>query len=238
MKRFTLMNRLLFSIMAFLACAGLSAQEKPGTFSVVPRVGVTVADLTHFDWAKDVPLVDHQGSLSSRFKAGAVAGAQVDYQVTDVVSASAGVNYALLGTRYPDFMVDNGDGTAEGVADMHMDLHYLQVPLLLNAYVLQGLALKAGVQVGFLLDARMKTDVTPVTIDAETGAKTYGETMDSNAKWEDMKTIDLSIPVGLSYEFEQVVLDARYNLGLTKVCEGFDWRNSYFTFTVGYRFEL
>ena len=48
----------------------------------------------------------------------------------------------------------------------------------------------------------------------------------------------LSIPVGLSYEFEQVVLDARYHLGLTKVSEGFDWRNSAFTFTVGYRFGL
>ncbi len=233
-----MMKRLFLICLTSLLCSLAQAQEKPGTFSIIPRVGVTVADLTNFDWAKGIPLVDHQGSLSSSFKAGAVAGAQVDYQVSDVISASAGVQYALLGTRYADFMVDNGDGTAEGVSDMHVDLHYLQVPLLLNAYVMPGLALKAGVQVGFLLNGKIKDEVTPVTIDAESGAKTYGDIVEVDEKWEDMKTIDLSIPVGLSYEFEQVVLDARYHLGLTKVSEGFDWRNSAFTFTVGYRFGL
>ena len=167
-----MMKRLFLICLTSLLCSLAQAQEKPGTFSIIPRVGVTVADLTNFDWAKGIPLVDHQGSLSSSFKAGAVAGAQVDYQVSDVISASAGVQYALLGTRYADFMVDNGDGTAEGVSDMHVDLHYLQVPLLLNAYVMPGLALKAGVQVGFLLNGKIKDEVTPVTIDAESGAKT------------------------------------------------------------------
>lgn len=32
----------------------------------------------------------------------------------------------------------------------------------------------------------------------------------------DMKKIDFSIPVGLSYEYMNVVVDARYNIGLSR----------------------
>ena len=50
--------------------------------------------------------------------------------------------------------------------------------------------------------------------------------------------VDLTIPVGLSYEFCNVVVDARYNWGLTKVIKEQKVRNSVFQFTVGYKFEL
>lgn len=54
------------------------------------------------------------------------------------------------------------------------------------------------------------------------------------------KTVDFSIPVGLSYEFPTVpiVIDARYNWGLTKVVDGGDSKNSVFQFTLGYKFDL
>lgn len=232
------MKRLLMMVFVASALLGANAQEQPGSFSVTPQVGVTLADLTHFDWAEGIPLIDYTGSLHSRYKAGFLGGAQVEYQVTPVLSASAGLVYSLMGTRYADFMVDNGDGTAMGVSDMHVDLHYLNVPLMLNAYVAQGLALKAGLEVGILLDGRMKSDETSVTIDPENGAKTYGIVTEVNEKWKNMKGVALSLPVGVSYEYERVVLDARYHLGLTKVCEGFDWRNSAFTITVGYKINL
>ena len=232
-----MMKRLFFFCLTTLFCSLAWAQQKPGTISVIPQVGVTVANLTNFNWTEGMKLVDHQGSVSSNYKAGFTGGAQMEYQVTDVLSASVALLYSMQGAKYPDFMVDNEDGTAEGVADLHMDLHYLNVPVMLNAYVLPGLALKAGVQMGFLLDCRVKSEVTPVTIDEE-GAKTYGESEEIDEKWDDLKTFDITIPVGLSYEFENVVLDARYHFGLTKVCEGFDWRNSLFTFTVGYRLNI
>ena len=54
----------------------------------------------------------------------------------------------------------------------------------------------------------------------------------------DAKTVDFSIPVGLSYEYSNVVLDARYNWGLTKTYEGVDSKNSVFQITLGYKFDL
>ena len=55
---------------------------------------------------------------------------------------------------------------------------------------------------------------------------------------DDAKTVDLSIPVGLSYEYSNFVFDARYNFGVTKVADDADSKNSVFQFTLGYKFAL
>ena len=51
-------------------------------------------------------------------------------------------------------------------------------------------------------------------------------------------TFDLSIPVGLSYEYNNFVLDGRYNFGVTNIAKGVNTKNSVFQFTLGYKFEL
>jgi hypothetical protein len=102
-------------------------------------------------------------------------------------------------------------------------LDYINLPILANVYVVKGLAVKVGVQPGFLVDKH-------------------------NSPY-DPKTVDLSIPVGLSYEYDNFVLDARYNWEVTKVSDGMpEWkndkvennnsRNSVFQFTLGYKFNL
>lgn len=92
----------------------------------------------------------------------------------------------------------------------------MNVPVLANVYVVPGLAVKLGVQPGFMVDK---------------------DNMD------DVNTFDLSIPVGLSYEYKNVVLDARYNWGVTKInkhsVDGADDNyNSVFQITLGYKFDL
>ena len=88
---------------------------------------------------------------------------------------------------------------------------YLNIPLTVNYYVVNGLALKAGVQPGFLI-AKDKND--------------------------DAKKFDLSIPVGASYEYQNFVFDARYNIGVTKVADHGDGYNNVIQITVGYKFKL
>ena len=62
-----------------------------------------------------------------------------------------------------------------------------------------------------------------------------------------VKSFDFSIPMGLSYEINGLVFDARYNLGLSKIVGGFkyegvkvqpDDKNSVFQLTIGYKFTL
>ena len=48
----------------------------------------------------------------------------------------------------------------------------------------------------------------------------------------------MSIPVGASYEYKNVVLDARYNIGVTKAFKEGDAKQSAFVVTLGYKFKL
>ena len=54
--------------------------------------------------------------------------------------------------------------------------------------------------------------------------------------------LTFAIPVGVSYEFSNVIIDARYNIGLTQFqnIDGFfeSSKNSVFAFSVAYRLEL
>lgn len=86
---------------------------------------------------------------------------------------------------------------------------YINVPILANYYVVPGLAIKAGIQPGFNVKKPSGVD--------------------------DVKTFNLSVPVGLSYEICNFVIDARYNWGLTKVVKDVNSKHSYFSFTLGYR---
>ena len=68
-------------------------------------------------------------------------------------------------------------------------------------------------------------------------ARALGEQIPSDAKFQ---KFDLSIPVGLSYEYEDFVLDARYNIGTSKLIKSDpdSSKNSVFQLTIGYKFEL
>ena len=92
--------------------------------------------------------------------------------------------------------------------------------------MIPGLAIKAGIQPGFLLSAKYK------------GSELVGNNWVDfdESSTEGLKKLDLSIPVGLSYEFSDFVIDARYNFGVTKIAkEGSDGKNSVIMLTVGYK---
>ena len=102
--------------------------------------------------------------------------------------------------------------------------YYFNFPVTANYYVAPGLAVKAGIALNLLSTAK---------IDG------YDEYEFGRAKLEvkDMyKSTFFSIPVGVSYEFNDFVFDARYNFGLGKVAEESDGSFNALTFTVGYKF--
>ena len=104
-------------------------------------------------------------------------------------------------------------------SDAKYNLDYINIPILANYYVAKGFAVKAGIQPAFKVKSEAKEDGVSVDL-------------------EGFKSFDFSIPVGLSYEVSDFVIDARYNWGISKVLEGFDSKNTVFQFTVGYKFAL
>lgn len=214
------------------------AQNEVGRFSIIPRLGVSVANLSNNDLYY-LNAVGAEDKLESRSKAGLNVGVDVEYQVSEQASVSAGVFYSMQGACYPDFKeMGASDKQFVGNSNNRTDLQYINVPLMANLYVSKGLAMKLGVQPGFLLDAQYKYETRDITV-KDDNTKEYGnkQTMKEDIA---IKSFDLSIPVGISYEYMNVILDARYNIGLTKIYENdfYKSRNNVFTVTVGYRFAL
>ena len=144
-------------------------------------------------------------------------GGELEYALKERLSIAAGINFDMLGYGIED---------TEGIKDWHTSLNYLAVPAVVNFYVWKGLALKAGLQPALLLSAKESYKVN--------GDK-HSTTVTS-----DCNKFDLSIPIGVSFEFSRVVIDARYLLGLTKVNKEGDksYRNSVILITTGYKFKL
>ena len=54
-----------------------------------------------------------------------------------------------------------------------------------------------------------------------------------------LRTFALSLPVGISYEYEHVVLDARYHVGLTNTFKGnASRRSNVLEVAIAYKFDL
>lgn len=102
------------------------------------------------------------------------------------------------------------------------DLSYVNVPIVLKYYLIQGLNLQAGPQFGFIVDDNVYINNfggSPTDLDTE-------------------KT-DVSGVVGVGYDFPLGIrFDARYNFGLTDVSkvEGAKGKNSVFSLALGYSF--
>lgn len=104
---------------------------------------------------------------------------------------------------------------------------YINIPIMANIYVVRGLALKFGIQPGFNVNSCGSVSAEGVSVSRSL-----------HDIGVDIKSFDFSIPIGLSYEFSNVVIDGRYNIGTTKIVDGEGTRNSVFQFTVGYKFRL
>jgi|UniRef100_UPI0040296D4A hypothetical protein len=156
-------------------------------------------------------IADFQKCEGSDARFGLVAGGEFEYGLSDMVGLSFGALYSMQGAKYKD-----GGVTETLKAD------YINIPLLANVYVAPGFAVKLGLQPGFNVNSEYK---------AARGSSAVTTSVDA-------KTVDLSIPIGVSYQFDNVVIDGRYNWGLTKVYENSDYKNSVFQITVGYKFAL
>lgn len=227
--------------MLWLSAVGAMAQEVEnpvGKFSVIPRVGITIANMT--DNSQSVNS-EQLSSLSSKSQAGFVGGVDVEYRITEYMGVSLGAYYARQGFRFADYEAVDEKNTSKrtGYRDQHANLDYVNVPLLLKGYITRNFAVMAGIQVGFLCgDAKFLRDATDLEKDKD-GSTIYKETTNIE-EIIPSKKVDVSFPIGLSYEYMNVVLDARYNTGLTKALdkESRNCKNKAFVFTVGYRFTL
>ena len=153
-------------------------------------------------------------------KVGLVAGVEAEYGVAENFGLAFGVLYSMEGCKM-DIIGEGGEGASAYLAKgVKVNLDYINIPILAQYYPVKGLAIKAGIQPAFNVRHKASNDGNSGTI-------------------EGVKSFNFSIPVGLSYEYQSFVLDARYNIGVTKLFKDADQgRNSTFSITIGYKFAL
>ena len=192
----------MMMIVAFVAATvSASAQNinrEVGAFTLQPKVGLTIGSFSG-------EYITVGGKVENKKRVGFTAGLEGEIYATNWLGIALGLNYAQQGWKF---------------GDVKCKYDYLNVPLVADFYVARGLALKTGVQLGFLM----------------------------NAKWDDLNVKDdcnktnFSIPIGISYEFSNVVLDLRYNVALSKVnknaTDNYKYRSDLVQITIGYKFEL
>ena len=234
MKKFIMMAALM------VVAVSANAQFEPGTFSIQPKLGANISWLSN---TPNMPLGEFDNKYIELDKspiAGALVGVEAEYQLANMFSLAAGLNFSMQGSGWSDFDEKISDVKIE-IKDNKMNLGYINVPVVANVYLFKGFAIKAGVQVGFLV--RANYEVTATYRD-DKASQNLSTKFDQSIK-DECKKVDLSIPIGVSYQVPTIpiVIDARYNLGLTKVIkeseEGYkDLKNNVIQLTVGYKFAL
>lgn len=152
----------------------------------------------------------------SDMRTGFTAGAEAQYMVNEWFAVSGGLAYAQQG----------GQTTTDGIK-FTFEFDYINMPILANFYVCKGLALKVGLQPGYAINQKLELNAySPISEDISNSFRKF----------------DLAMPVGISYEHSNVVVDARINAGIIGVFDedsAFDdsnYTNGVFQVTLGYRF--
>ena len=257
------MKNMTLRLLAFMLVCGVmtdagAQKREAGEWSIIPKVGVNL-----FKLADDKVWLSEDGSkyVNSSYKLGFEGGVDIEYMVHDRIGVTVGAMYAMQSEKFKDYHIGEKRAGSENLYEFskfentRVNFGFLNVPVKCNVYLTDNFALKAGVQLGFMLSAKFKYNVVSGLYDklnpgniiyydadgnpAQEGSNVYlAEEIDVKDSY---KHFDISIPVGFSYEYENVILEAQYRIGLSKLnLDGYadKLRSSVFSVTVGYRLGL
>jgi hypothetical protein len=190
------MKKLLFSIAMLAVSLSGFAQHDVHTLTFIPKLGVNLSTVTGDDvyYMKD-GLADQV--LQQKYRIGIMAGIEGEYQLSKPFSLSVSALYSLQGHKYDDIDFQR---------NYNVTFHTINVPVMLNFYIVKGLAVKAGLQAGYAFYKKESYD------------QLIGNSWSSySTSGTIYKNFDLGVPVGLSYDIDRLRLDLRYNYGLTSL---------------------
>lgn len=138
--------------------------------------------------------------------------------------------YSQQGTK---LTINNFSGNVlTSSIDLTSKLDYINIPIAIKYYVVEGFSLQAGPQIGFLISAKEKGEVT------ENGIEISAE-RDSKDEYE---KVDFALFGGVGYDLPiGIFFQARYNAGITNINKdpesaNIELTNNVFSFSVGYKF--
>ncbi len=182
--------------------------RKAGYVSLKPKAGLNISNLI--------------GEGSSNSMLGLNIGLECEAFLLRTVSLSAGVIYSMQGA-HGNTIAYNG-----AIINTKINSDYIKVPVLVNLYANDHVAFKVGTQFGF----KVYDSYTLKSAADDGSVKASGSLSDVGCE---MNEVEFSIPVGISYEISKYIIEARYNIGITKMCKNANARNSVFQIMFGCR---
>lgn len=234
MKKIILTSFMLCSIFAF------SQDIKFGA-----KVGLNLSNLRG-----DYPAAINEHNSKIGFHIGGFA----QYEINDKFALQPELLFSTQGNTYVHKTYYGGGSYYDG-ADYNLKLNYLNLPIILKYKIIDKLNIEFGPQIGYLISAKTKVDVTE---DSRDPSQNYsveidmlndgiynfgGTTVQSKAS---ANRLDFSLNLGASYDItEKIFIEGRYNLGLSNVdknstngtaTNSWNMKNSVFQLSAGYRF--
>ena len=235
------MKRIILSVMALAAAGVATAQEAYSLWSVTPKADMTVASVVGDDVERCSSSVSWAAGVEASLRPGRLLSFDFGlFYTRDRIKKDVQIHLPS-----PEF-----DRT---LTRPRLVTERWDMPLMAGLHVLPGLTLKAGIQPSLLMSAKEKYHLSGFTRELEPMhtytdediaklPKTPFEGDEYTGVKSHMYDFDLCVPVGASYEWRNIVLDARYHFGLYSIAkeedERLDVKRRYLLLTLGYRFNL
>ena len=171
------MKKILMVAALMVATLSASAQNtlrENGSFTLQPKVGIDFGSLSG-SWTR-------RDNVDRKTRVGLIAGFEGEYYANEWLGIAAGINYAQQGWKFNETQ----------------KLDFINIPVTADFYVAKGLALKAGVQFGFLTTAK------------------YGDT-----KNKDDFVLDFRYNIALSTINKNSTSDNKYRSDLIQITVGY-----------------
>jgi len=214
------MKKSMLVLCTLLLCATVAAQTDKVKIGV--KAGLNISSLT-----------SDENELDSSDKTGFTAGIMAEIPLAKNFSIQPEVLYSQQGMKfsYSDVDVQNSHYKST------IGLNYLNIPVMLKYYVVKGLSVQAGPQIGILLKANNKYQ------DNFLGYENH-ETFNLS---DYANGIDTAVNFGLGYQFKnKFYTDLRYTISYSDIFKdasantyiiNSDMKNRVFQITIGYFFK-
>ena len=137
----------------------------------------------------------------AKARARANFGLMAGYKLNDIVGLQAEALYSLQGSKMTN-------------SDHIYSYNYIKIPVLAKLYLIGGLNIEAGVSFNWLVRAQDKWNSTVYDIHGTpTGTVSHSQDL-----MGDSKTFDLTIPVGLNFQFPRLFdIGVRYHISTVRL---------------------
>lgn len=171
-------------------------------------------------------------------KLGAKGGVNISNITSSDMDSKTGFNVGLLAEMFLDEQFSlqpevlystQGAELKNNNSSAKLNLEYISIPVMAKYYIVDGFNVQVGPQFSFLSKSELKGEINGLgsaTLDVKDSTESF----------------DFGVNFGLGYELPVgLFVDARYNMGLTKVNKESipdidDGKNSVFQISLGYKF--